>query len=164
VLPLLTSGLKLPSKKKSRLRTAKVLSSPNGKGVYAQKSISKDSVVGQVRGEITTDDELDPRYLMDLDGGKWLRPTGTFRYLNHSCNPNCELFVWEDQPLDASAGTRPLFVGALRAIPKGTQLTIDYQWTADFAIPCHCGSKNCRGWIVDSAELKKLKKSKKLRQ
>ena len=83
------------------------MSSPNGKGVYAQKAIKKDSVVGQVQGEITTSDERDPRYLMELDGDNLLIPKGTFRYLNHSCNPNCELFCWEDEELDPEEGTLP---------------------------------------------------------
>ena len=137
------------------------MSSPNGKGVYAQKAIKKDSVVGQVQGEITTSDERDPRYLMELDGDNLLIPKGTFRYLNHSCNPNCELFCWEDEELDPDTGTRPLYVSALKSIGKGKQLTIDYAWPAEFAIPCNCKSKKCRGWIVDRGELKKLKKQLK---
>ena len=151
----------MPKKSQSRIRAAKVMNSPNGKGVYAQKSIKKDSVVGQVRGDITESDEVDPRYLMELDGDKLLRPTGTFRYLNHSCNPNCELFVWDDEELSPATGTRPLYVSALRSIAKGQQLTIDYAWPAEFAIPCKCRSKNCRGWIVDKKDLKKLKKQQK---
>lgn len=153
---------KLLKKKQSRIRAAKVLSSANGKGVYAQKSIQKDSVIGKVQGEITTSDEVDPRYLMELDGDYLLRPTGTFRYLNHSCNPNSELFVWDDQELDPDTGTRPLYVTALRTIAKGKQLTIDYGWPAEFAIPCKCRSKKCRGWIVDKKDLKKIRKIKEL--
>jgi SET domain-containing protein len=148
----------LAKKEASRKRAVKVKDSPNGKGVYAQKKLKKDSVIGEVKGEITDTDEEDPRYLMELDGDMLLRPKGTFRYLNHSCNPNCELFVWEDQELDLETGTRPLFVSALRNITEGQQLTIDYAWPADFAIPCNCKSKNCRGWIVDKGQLKKLKK------
>lgn len=142
----------------SRKRAVKTLDSPNGKGVYAQKKLKKDSVIGQVQGEITDIDDVDPRYLMELDGDMLLRPKGPFRYLNHSCNPNCELFVWEDQELDPDTGTRPLYVSALRSIPAGQQLTIDYAWPADFAIPCNCKSSKCRGWIVDEGQLKKLKK------
>lgn len=129
--------------------------------MYAQTAIKKESVVGKVSGVITTTDDVDPRYLMELDNDKLLIPKGTFRYLNHSCNPNCELFVWEDEPLDPKTDTRPLYVSALRSIPKGKQLTIDYSWPAEFAIPCNCKSKQCRGWIVDGSELKKLKKQLK---
>jgi len=147
-----------PAKRK---RTVHVLDSKNGRGVFAQRKIAKDEVVGQVRGDITSTDEHDPRYLMELDSDMLLRPKAPFRYLNHSCNPNCELFVWEDQKLDKKTGTRPLFVGALRSIRDGAELTIDYSWPAEFAIPCHCKSKNCRGWIVAEKQAKKLQKNKK---
>lgn len=154
----------MPKKNKSGKRTVKVLESPNGKGVYAQKAIKKDDVIGKVQGIITTDDEIDPHYLMELDNDKLLIPKGTFRYLNHSCNPNCELFCWEDEELDPETDTRPLYVSALKSIAKGKQLTIDYSWPADFAIPCNCKSKKCRGWIVDPNELKKLKKLNKAKK
>lgn len=140
----------------SRKRAVRVLASPNGKGVYAQKHLAKDSVIGKVNGDITTDDMRDPRYLMELDDGYLLRPKAPFRYLNHSCNPNCQLFVWEDDPVDPVTGTRALYVSALRNIKKDAQLTIDYAWPADFAIPCKCRSRQCRGWIVDKRELRKI--------
>jgi hypothetical protein len=152
---------KLAKNSHSRKRAVKVLASPNGKGVYAQKPIAKDAVIGQVRGDITLTDDIDPRYLMELDNGYLLRPKAPFRYLNHSCNPNCELFVWEDEDMDPYTNTRPLYVSALRRIATGTQLTIDYAWPADFAIPCHCRSRNCRGWIVDRGELSKLKRQQR---
>lgn len=148
----------MSKKNTSRKRAVTTKDSPNGKGVYAQKKLKKDSVIGEVNGDITDSDDVDPRYLMELDGDMLLRPKAPFRYLNHSCNPNCELFVWEDQDIDPDTGTRPLFVSALRTIPEGQQLTIDYAWPADFAIPCNCKSSKCRGWIVDESQLKKLKK------
>jgi len=43
-------------------------------------------------------------------------------------------------------------------IKQGDELTIDYAWSADAAIPCGCGSKNCRGYVVSEKELSKLKK------
>ncbi len=151
----------MPKTSSTRKRAVKVQSSPNGKGVYAQKPIAKDAVIGQVRGDITLSDEIDPRYLMELDNDYLLRPKAPFRYLNHSCNPNCELFVWDDEDMDPYTNTRPLYVSALRRIAVGTQLTIDYAWPADFAIPCHCKSRQCRGWIVDRDELSKVKKHRK---
>jgi SET domain-containing protein len=41
---------------------------------------------------------------------------------------------------------------ALRDIRPDEQLTIDYAWPADSAIPCGCDSPNCRGWVVDADE------------
>ena len=54
----------------------------------------------------------------------------------------------------------PDTVEALANIPKGTELTIDYQWSAYGAIKCLCGSEQCRGWVVALEELPKLLKSK----
>ncbi len=45
-----------------------------------------------------------------------------------------------------------LRVEAIQPIKKGDEITIDYAWPAAWAIPCHCGSPHCRGWIVDKKE------------
>ncbi len=152
----------------ARRRKAKVLPSANGRGVFAQRFIAEDEVVGRVQGIVTDGDDVDPRYLMELDNDLLLIPRGTFRYLNHCCEPNCCLFMWEDGEFDEVMGSRPLFVGALRDIEVGEELTIDYSWPADFAIPCLCHAPNCRGWIVDTKQLARLlkkqrKKAKKAR-
>lgn len=59
-----------------------------------------------------------------------------WRFLNHSCNPNTIV--------------RGREVAALRKIPKGTEVTFNYNTTEfDMAIPfaCRCGSPNCAGQI-----------------
>ena len=38
-------------------------------------------------------------------------------------------------------------------IEPGEQMTIDYGWPAKSAIPCGCGSPECRKWIVAAEEL-----------
>ena len=68
----------MTKKNTSRKRAVKTKESPNGKGVYAQKKLKKDSVIGEVKGEITDSDEVDPRYLMELDGDMLLRPKAPF--------------------------------------------------------------------------------------
>jgi hypothetical protein len=47
-------------------------------------------------------------------------------------------------------------VETLIDIPEGTELTIDYQWSAEGAIRCLCGATRCRGWVVAAEELPKL--------
>lgn len=59
------------------------------------------------------------------------------RFLNHSCQPNCELFFWETD--DLTPNDR-LWLQALRPIEPGEELTIDYAWPADAAIRCACGA------------------------
>ncbi len=143
-------SIKLPVR---RLSAVRVLHSSNGTGLFAYKSFSKGAVIGRVSGEIVDNDDHDPRYLMELDDDLLLNPGRPFRYLNHSCTPNCELFMWEDDEPDPEAGTRHLNVAATRSIKEGDELTIDYGWPAHFAVPCLCGSRQCRGWIVDEGEL-----------
>jgi len=49
-----------------------------------------------------------------------------------------------------------IWVETTRDIMPGEELTIDYSWPADRAMKCLCGTKTCRGWIVDLAELDEL--------
>ena len=142
-------------KKKKKGPGVKVKDSDIGKGVFATQSFRKDDVLGEVKGEIIDDANYSTNYCMDLGDTLSLEPTAPFRFMNHSCEPNCELFVWdldEDDPKHDETKGR-LWVGAMRKIKKGEQLYIDYGWPADSAIPCLCGSKKCRGWVVDPDEL-----------
>jgi SET domain-containing protein len=69
--------------------------------------------------------------------------------MNHSCNPNAELSHDEGK----------MYVDVIRTILPGQQITIDYGWSHEVAIPCECGSRHCRGWIVAADELHLLHRS-----
>ena len=81
------------------------------------------------------------------------------RFLNHSCDPNCEAVI--------SRGH--IWIEALRNIPAGTELVYDYQYEDDAEYTeedlrfyaCHCGSPKCRGTIVKTR--KKLRTMSALR-
>ncbi|OED39914.1 hypothetical protein AB833_13625 [Chromatiales bacterium (ex Bugula neritina AB1)] len=139
----------MKNKKKDKVE---VKDSEHGKGLFATKALNKDSVIGRVKGKIVNDASHDPRYVIDLGNDQLLVPKAPFRFLNHSCQPNCVLFDWEDEEPDTKTGVKGLYLSALRKIKAGTELTIDYSWPAHFAIPCHCGSKKCRGYIVAEEE------------
>lgn len=72
------------------------------------------------------------------------------RFMNHSCEPNCEAEL-----VEGKAGMR-VFILALRDIAVGEELVYNYGLTLDerytptlkkqFA--CHCGSKRCRGTML----------------
>ena len=128
---------------------------PVGKGLFALRSFRKEQVVGVIQGRIIDDAAYGSLYCMDLGGTRSLEPIEPFRYLNHSCEPNCELFNWDYGEFH-SQPPRQLFLSALRTIRLGEELTIDYAWSADAAIPCLCGSRNCRGWVVDESQLELL--------
>jgi uncharacterized protein len=111
-------------------------------------------VIGQMTGKVITGDDYDPDYVVDLGDYGVLDPKAPFRYLNHSCEPNCELLEWES----TGDGSPQIWVHALRTVRPSEQLTIDYGWPADSAIPCLCGAASCRGWVVDQSELALVKR------
>ena len=69
--------------------------------------------------------------------------------MNHSCDPNCVTSVERDK----------VFVHARRRIPPGEELTYDYNLQpgeptdGPDAYACNCGSKMCRGTMIDRALL-----------
>ena len=75
------------------------------------------------------------------------------RWINHSCNPNCEAVREEDEQDPKSSR---VFIEALRAIRPGQELTYDYGITlAERHTPrlkkiwaCRCGARNCTGTIL----------------
>jgi hypothetical protein len=90
---------------------------------------------------------------MDLGGNRSLEPIAPFRYVNHSCDPNAELVGVEHF---RHGPTGQLMLEACRDIATGEEIAIDYAWRAEDAIPCHCSSQNCRGWIVALEELRNI--------
>jgi SET domain-containing protein len=74
----------------------------------------------------------------DLDGNV---PWNPARFLNHSCNPNCEAELREGR----------IWIVARRDIRQGEEITFNYGFDLeDYKnYPCACGSANCVGYIVD---------------
>jgi len=140
------------SKPAPRRRRVTVSETAYGLGVFANRRFRSGEIIGTVNGRIIEAPDDDSRYSIDVEIGI-LDPDAPFRFLNHSCEPNCRLLLPpEGDP--SYVRRRPwVKVEALREIAVGEQLTIDYAWPADAAIPCGCLSPICRGWIVDAAEL-----------
>ena len=91
--------------------------------------------------------ELNKRY--DIDGDV---PWNTAKWINHSCNPNCET---EDD-------NGKMWIMATRDINSGEELTYDYGFDFDPETfkdnPCLCGSKECIGYIVKKEHWNRLKR------
>jgi hypothetical protein len=121
-----------------------------GRGVFARVAMRRELVIAEVGGEVLDEHPEDSSYVMELASGRLLEPCAPLRFVNHSCDPNCELFYWWDE----QEGTEEdrLWLQTIRPIAPGEELVIDYAWPADAAIPCRCGAPQCRGWIVDPAE------------
>lgn len=86
-------------------------------------------------------------YCMQLDGGVVIdghRMGSDCRFVNHSCQPNCEMQKWSVN------GLLRMCLFALIDIPPGEELTYDYNFSLfnpDESQVCKCKSKNCRGVI-----------------
>ena len=105
-----------------------------GRGVFARRGFKKEAIIGEITGDVMPV-EFESSYCMDLDDKGVLEPSRPFRFLNHSCMPNCELVHWKHRKVDGRKVPR-LWLSAIRRIKKGEELTIDYAWPAEAAIPC----------------------------
>jgi len=82
----------------------------------------------------------------DIDGNvAW----NDARLINHSCEPNCEAWIEEDQ----------IFIYSIKSIQKGEELTFDYGFDIECYEdhPCRCGKDGCVGYIVSQEQWPQLK-------
>lgn len=132
----------------------------HGKGVFAAERIAKDSEIIAYTGEIISWEEADARHPHNP-----AEPNHTFyfsledetvidgaaggndaRWINHSCEPNCQAFESDDG----------VFISSMRTIRSGEELTFDYALVIDETITdelkeeyaCRCGSIQCRGTML----------------
>jgi hypothetical protein len=139
-----------------RDKSVRIGRTPVGKGVFARKRYPVAAVIGEIEGELIHDANYGSRYCMDIGDDLVLEPHAPFRFVNHSCEPNCE-FDWFDLTAEnQTESERCVFLIALREIRPDEELTIDYNWPAQQAIVCRCGAPTCRGWIVDPCELSEV--------
>jgi len=126
-----------------------------GRALFATSVVQAEELVGEVVGTIIDDPDYSSNYCVDLGNNAVLETGEPFRFLNHSCDPNCELILWRYRRVNGRRYHR-VWLQTLREIAAGEELAIDYCWPASAAIPCACQSSKCRGWIVDPEELNEL--------
>ena len=149
----------MPKKSKSRKRAVRIEvreSGVHGHGVYAMQSIAKSTRIIEYTGQRVSwegapNDENDPHtFNFGLDNGEVINPEiggNDARWINHSCDPNCEAIEEDDR----------IFIDALRDIQAGEELFYDYALEIDEPITeeskkkfaCQCHSPNCRGTMLD---------------
>ena len=126
-------------------------------GVFTTTPIRKGSRVVEYVGPRLTAEEANnlydgaPRtYLYGLGDGKVIIDgEGMGAYLNHSCDPNCEVDEVKDR----------VWILALRDIAAGEELLWDYNlYDDDDPAPCHCGSPKCRGTMYSREWMAKLRR------
>ena len=120
-----------------------------GQGLFAAQDITKGMRIMQYIGEKISSREralriaagnpyifhLTYRYAID---GQTLENTA--RYINHACDPNCEVEKTSDT----------IWIIALREITAGEELTYNYGYDARNyrGNPCNCGAQRCCGYIL----------------
>jgi len=136
----------------------------DSEGCYTSQSIKKGEFVVEYNGPRLTIKEADalydnhPRtYLFGLsDGRHVIDGEGVAAFINHSCDPNCEVDEVDGHVL----------ITAIRDIAAGEELSYDYNLydgELDDPAPCSCGARNCRGSMYSKAELAKRAKALKQR-
>ena len=129
-----------------------VRKAPYGKGLYATRRFRKGQQIGEISGRIIHDPDYGSDYCIEMGPGGSMEPFAPWRYLNHACEPNCQLFSLHEDD-DCPPEDRTIVLEAIRNVQPDAQLTIDYEWSAENAIRCGCGGPNCRGWVVAEDEL-----------
>lgn len=145
-----------------------VRSSIHGYGIIALRPIAEGATIMEGDGvPYHIDDDFDDTYALIMYSGEegagddpsmLLDLTDQTRWINHSCDPNTEV----DVRYDPSTDTGVAWWIALRDIEPGEELTYDYAFDPSVAEPCACGSRQCRGVIVDADFIDQL--PKKLRK
>ncbi|MBA2549250.1 MAG: SET domain-containing protein-lysine N-methyltransferase [Burkholderiaceae bacterium] len=134
----------------------------HGRGVYAARRLKAGENIIEYKGERIRWKEADRRppsdpddpfhtFFFSLDDQKTVIDASVggnaARWINHSCDPNCETEETDDGRL---------FIQALRDIRSGEELNYDYSLTIEERLTaalkknyeCRCGSKNCRGTML----------------
>ena len=143
----------------------------HGKGVFALQDLAEGETLIEYVGEVISWDEAQDRHPHDPND-----PNHTFyfhvnedrvidalhggnssRWINHSCDPNCEADEDNDR----------IFIKAIRNIKVGEELNYDYGLIIDepytkklkAEYPCWCGSAHCRGTLLSPKERKDTPKT-----
>jgi SET domain-containing protein len=139
-----------------RVRQSKI----HGRGVFAARRIRKGTRIIEYVGERVTHAEADRRYedrpaddnhtFLFMGEARPVSDAGVdgnaARFINHSCDPNCETVTEK----------RRIYIEAIKTIQPGVELSYDYQIQREPGDPpevdeifaCRCGATDCRGTML----------------
>jgi SET domain-containing protein len=130
-----------------------------GRGAFATRAIPAGTRLIEYAGERLTPAEADVRYpddgdrhhtfLFAIDDDVVVDAAvngNEARFLNHSCDPNCDVVVEDGR----------LWIETIRDVAPGEELAYDYAFVlperhtpaAKRRYPCHCGAPGCRRTIL----------------
>ncbi len=132
----------------------------HGLGVFATSDVPVGTRVAEYTGDRVSHAEAARRYEDDraaevhtllftvdrttvIDGATG---DGIARYVNHSCEPNCDAFLDDGR----------IFLETIRPVAAGAELTYDYRLRRPQPLPrdwrrryaCRCGAPRCRGTML----------------
>jgi hypothetical protein len=146
-----------------------------GLGAFATRAIRKGARIIEYVGERISQATADERYddttmsrhhtfLFNVDEDTVIDAAhegNDARFINHSCDPNCQAFMEGDR----------IYIYSLRDIAVGEELNYDYSYdrTEDMGpeeealYVCRCGTAKCRGTILAPLKTEEEKASKPAR-
>ncbi|NXY56280.1 SETD2 methyltransferase, partial [Callaeas wilsoni] len=144
--------------KKQHADVEVILTEKKGWGLRAAKDLPSNTFVLEYCGEVLDHKEFKARvkeyarnknihyYFMALKNDEIIDATqkgNCSRFMNHSCEPNCETQKWTVN------GQLRVGFFTTKLVPSGSELTFDYQFQryGKEAQKCFCGSSNCRGYL-----------------
>ena len=148
---------------KIQVRRSKI----HGSGVFAKRAIKKGEFIIEYKGLLRTHAEVDAAYDGEDETGHTFLFTlnedyvldaniggNDARWINHSCDPNCESSHIEDPGGDPTKDR--IVIEAARDIKAGEELSYNYGIRlAERHTPklkklwaCLCGSRNCTGTML----------------
>ena len=157
--------------KKIEARRSKI----HGNGVFAVAPLKKGERVVQYKGLLRTHAQTDKAYGGEPESGHTFLFTlndkyvidanvggNVARWINHSCDPNCEA-VWDEADSGKPKEDR-ILIEAIRDIRPGEELTYNYGITLDEPHTaklkkiwaCRCGSAKCTGTMLQPKRAKRV--------
>lgn len=139
----------------------------HGRGMFANCDIASGTRLIEYRGERISSSEAASRYGDNSSIGAtylfavnalWLidgqSGGNSARFINHSCDPNCDAVIHVD--IDGDEQKDRVFIESRRRIRAGEEICFDYALELSHALTpaqrerwrCQCGSRNCRGSMI----------------
>ncbi|EKE18683.1 MAG: hypothetical protein ACD_9C00262G0005 [uncultured bacterium] len=115
--------------------------SKSGLGLFAVEGVTKGVFLMEYTGKVLTNNEaekINSRYLFRINSRLIIDGQGReniSRYINHSCNPNCEVRIKSAR----------ILIYAIKNIQPGEELGYDYgkEYFEEFIRPAGCKCKKC---------------------
>jgi SET domain-containing protein len=151
-------------------------SSVHGTGMFATRTIRKGACLIEYEGERISHEEADRRHAAKVFGDNHtflftidenIVVDGNVggnasRFINHSCDPNCEVIIEDGR----------LLIETIRTIRRGEEIGYRYLISradddppeVDQIFACRCGAKTCEGTMLEPRKTKRKTKTTAAKQ